>query len=86
MKVKGITGVTEEDLQYGKQLGYIMKLIGIAHREGEKVEVSVQPALLAESHPLAGVNNEYNAVYVYGEAVGETMFPCRCHEKSEAGR
>ncbi|AGX06042.1 homoserine dehydrogenase [Bacillus sp. NRRL B-14911] len=74
VKVKGITGVTEEDLQYGKQLGYIMKLIGIAHREGEKVEVSVQPALLAESHPLAGVNNEYNAVYVYGEAVGETMF------------
>ncbi|TYS42320.1 homoserine dehydrogenase [Bacillus infantis] len=74
VKVKGITGVTEEDLQYGKQLGYTMKLIGIAHREGEKVEVSVQPALLAESHPLAGVNNEYNAVYVYGEAVGETMF------------
>lgn len=74
VKVKGITGVTEEDLQYGKQLGYTMKLIGIAHREGEKVEVSVQPALMAESHPLAGVNNEYNAVYVYGEAVGETMF------------
>jgi homoserine dehydrogenase len=74
VKVKGITHVTEEDLQYGKQLGYTMKLIGIAHREGEKVEVSVQPALLAESHPLAGVNNEYNAVYVYGEAVGETMF------------
>ncbi|MCA1041442.1 homoserine dehydrogenase [Bacillus infantis] len=74
VKVKGITHVTEEDLQYGKQLGYTMKLIGIAHREGEKVEVSVQPALLAESHPLAGVNNEYNAIYVYGEAVGETMF------------
>jgi homoserine dehydrogenase len=74
VKVKGITQVTEEDLQYGRQLGYTMKLIGIAHREGEKVEVSVQPALLAESHPLAGVNNEYNAVYVYGEAVGETMF------------
>jgi homoserine dehydrogenase len=74
VKVKGITEVTEEDLQYGKQLGYTLKLLGIAHREGEKVEISVQPALLPSSHPLASVHNEYNAVYVYGEAVGETMF------------
>ncbi|UOE54877.1 homoserine dehydrogenase [Bacillus sp. CMF12] len=74
VKVKGITEITEEDLQYGKQLGYTMKLIGIAHREGEKVEVGVQPTLLSESHPLASVQDEYNAVYVYGEAVGETMF------------
>jgi homoserine dehydrogenase len=51
-----------------------MKLIGIAHRDGNKVEVSVQPTLLPDSHPLASVNDEYNAVYVYGEAVGETMF------------
>ncbi|MDQ0273065.1 homoserine dehydrogenase [Cytobacillus purgationiresistens] len=74
VKVEGITDITEEDLQYAEQLGYTMKLIGIAHREGEKVEVSVQPTLLPESHPLAGVQDEYNAVYVYGEAVGETMF------------
>jgi len=74
VKVKGITEVTEEDLQYAKQLGYTMKLLGIAQREGEKVEISVQPTLLPASHPLASVHNEYNAVYVYGEAVGETMF------------
>ncbi len=74
VKLKGITEVTEEDLQYAKQFGYIMKLIGYAHREGNRVEVSVEPALLEESHPLASVNDEYNAVYVYGEAVGETMF------------
>ncbi|MBP2240446.1 homoserine dehydrogenase [Cytobacillus eiseniae] len=72
--VKGITGVTKSDLTYGKQLGYIMKLIGMAHREGEKVEISVQPTLMAETHPLASVQDEFNAVYVYGEAVGETMF------------
>jgi homoserine dehydrogenase len=70
----GITTVSEEDLHYAKQLGYTMKLLGIAHRDGEKVEVSVQPTLLPQVHPLASVNNEYNAVYVYGEAVGETMF------------
>ncbi|KQL21082.1 homoserine dehydrogenase [Cytobacillus solani] len=74
VKVKGITGITENDLEYAKQLGYTMKLIGIAHREGEKVEISVQPTLLVESHPLASVQDEFNAVYVYGEAVGETMF------------
>jgi homoserine dehydrogenase len=74
VKVKGITSVTEEDLQYAKQLGYTMKLLGIAVREGDKVEVCVEPALLPSSHPLSSVNNEYNAVYVYGEAVGETMF------------
>ncbi|AMX82445.1 homoserine dehydrogenase [Geobacillus subterraneus] len=74
VQVKGITHVTEEDLTYGKRLGYTMKLIGIAQRDGNKVEVSVQPTFLPDSHPLASVHNEYNAVYVYGEAVGETMF------------
>ncbi len=74
VKVSGISNVTEEDIRYGKQLGYTMKLIGYAHREGEKVEVSVAPTFLSNHHPLASVQNEYNAVYVYGEAVGETMF------------
>ncbi|MGN1400248.1 MAG: homoserine dehydrogenase [Bacillus sp. (in: firmicutes)] len=74
VSVEGITSITEEDLAYSKRLGYTIKLIGIADRTGEKVEVSVQPTLLNETHPLAGVNDEYNAVYVYGEAVGETMF------------
>jgi homoserine dehydrogenase len=74
VKVCGISQITAEDLRYGKQLGYTMKLIGFAHREAEKVEVSVQPTFLSDNHPLAFVQNEYNAVYVYGEAVGETMF------------
>lgn len=74
VRVQGITTITERDLEYAKQLGYTMKLIGIAQIENDKVEVSVQPTLLADTHPLAAVNDEYNAVYVYGEAVGETMF------------
>lgn len=74
VKVQGISHVTEEDIQYGKQLGYTMKLIGIAQCDNDKVEVSVQPTFISDSHPLASVHNEYNAVYVYGEAVGETMF------------
>lgn len=74
VSVQGITGITEEDLQYGKQLGYTMKLIGMAQEDEGKVEVSVQPTFLSNSHPLASVQNEYNAVFVCGEAVGETMF------------
>lgn len=74
VQVCGISKVTEEDINYGSQLGYTMKLIGYAHREGEKVEVSVAPTFLSNNHPLSSVQNEYNAVYVYGEAVGETMF------------
>ncbi|MBQ6446739.1 MAG: homoserine dehydrogenase [Bacillus sp. (in: Bacteria)] len=74
VKVQGISNVTDEDILYGKQLGYTMKLIGIAQRNEEKVEVSVQPTFIVDSHPLASVHNEYNAVYVYGEAVGQTMF------------
>ncbi|WP_019243790.1 MULTISPECIES: homoserine dehydrogenase [Bacillus] len=74
VSVKGITDITKADLDYSKRLGYTMKLIGIASKKDGKVEVSVQPTLLPETHPLASVNDEYNAVYVYGEAVGETMF------------
>jgi homoserine dehydrogenase len=74
VKVKGITSITEEDLAYSSDLGYTMKLIGRAKRDGEKLEVSVEPTLLPNTHPLASVQNEFNAVYVYGEAVGETMF------------
>ncbi|WNS74809.1 homoserine dehydrogenase [Bacillus sp. DTU_2020_1000418_1_SI_GHA_SEK_038] len=74
VKAEGISNVTEEDLQYGRQLGYTMKLIGMAERDGDKVAVSVQPTLLADTHPLASVHDEFNAVYVHGEAVGETMF------------
>jgi homoserine dehydrogenase len=74
VECKGITGVTPEDIEYGKKLGYTMKLIGIARQDDELIEVSVQPAMVKQSHPLASVNGVFNAVYVYGEAVGETMF------------
>ncbi|OIJ18827.1 homoserine dehydrogenase [Anaerobacillus alkalidiazotrophicus] len=74
VSAQGISAVTEEDLDYAKQLGYRMKLVGVAKRDEGKVEVSVQPTLLPKNHPLASVNDVFNAVYVYGEAVGETMF------------
>jgi homoserine dehydrogenase len=73
VEVKGISSITSEDLEYARQFGYSMKLIGNAKKDNGKVEVSVEPTLLPDTHPLASVQNEYNAVYIYGEAVGETM-------------
>lgn len=72
--VRGISKVSAEDISYGKKLGYEIKLLGIAKRDEGCIEVSVQPTMIHQSHPLASVNGVFNAVYVYGEAVGETMF------------
>lgn len=74
VEAKGISQVSKEDIQYGKALGYEMKLLGIAERQDDLIGVSVQPTMVRKSHPLASVNGVFNAVYVYGEAVGETMF------------
>ncbi|MED4602376.1 homoserine dehydrogenase [Paenibacillus validus] len=74
VSVKGISKVSKEDIAYGKRLGYEVKLLGIAERQDEHISISVQPTMVKHSHPLASVNGVFNAVYVYGEAVGETMF------------
>ncbi|MBD0381707.1 homoserine dehydrogenase [Paenibacillus sedimenti] len=74
VEVKGISSVSKEDIQYGKKLGYEVKLLGIAENHDGHISVSVQPTMVKNTHPLASVNGVFNAVYVYGEAVGETMF------------
>ncbi|WP_018930824.1 homoserine dehydrogenase [Gracilibacillus lacisalsi] len=74
VEVSGIRTISQEDITFATSLGYTIKLIGIASIHNGKVEVSVEPTLLPKDHPLALVKNEFNAVYVYGEAVGETMF------------
>jgi len=74
VQVRGISSVSAEDIDYARYFGYTMKLIGYAKRSENRIEVSVGPTLISHSHPLASVSNEFNAVYVYGEAVGETMF------------
>ncbi|CAM3084693.1 homoserine dehydrogenase [Paenibacillus sediminis] len=74
VSVRGISQVTKEDIAYAKRLGYEMKLLGIAERQDDEITISVQPTMVKQSHPIASVNGVFNAVYVYGEAVGETMF------------
>lgn len=72
--VQGISQVSADDILYGKQLGYEVKLLGIAERQDDYISIVVSPTMVKDTHPLASVNGVFNAVYVYGEAVGETMF------------
>ncbi|EOW9529078.1 homoserine dehydrogenase [Bacillus cytotoxicus] len=72
--VRGIRNIEKEDLEVAEKLGFTMKLIGKAEKEGSVIHLSVAPTLLSSKHPLSSVNNEFNAVYVHGHAVGEVMF------------
>lgn len=74
VSVKGISSVSKEDIGYGKKLGYEIKLLGIAERQDDLISISVEPTMVKTTHPLASVNGVFNAIYIYGEAVGETMF------------
>jgi homoserine dehydrogenase len=72
--VEGITKITPEDIAYAKELGYVIKLLGIAKETEGEVEARVHPAFIPQTHPLAAVHDVFNAIFVKGDAVGETMF------------
>lgn len=71
--VEGITSITARDIQYAKELGYVVKLLAIASEEEGKIQSRVHPAFIPLNHPLAAVNDVFNAVFVRGDAVGEIM-------------
>lgn len=72
--VEGIRKVTPIDLEYGKQLGYVLKLLAIGKETSCGIEARVHPTFIPATHPLASVNDVFNAIYVEGDAVGELMF------------
>lgn len=71
---EGIRNITTTDLDAAHDMGYCVKLLAIAKRTSEGVSVRVHPTMLPLTHQLATVNSVYNAIYVTGDAVGETMF------------
>lgn len=71
---QGIRNITDRDIAYARQMGYVIKLLAIARRQQDGLELRVHPGLLRVSHPLASVNDVYNAVFAHGHAVGEVMF------------
>ncbi|TWH49010.1 homoserine dehydrogenase [Sporomusa sp. KB1] len=74
VSIEGITNISIQDIEYAKELGFIIKLLAIAKQNEQGINVRVHPAFLPSSHPLASVNDVYNAIFVKGDAVGETMF------------
>ncbi|HJR91314.1 MAG TPA: homoserine dehydrogenase [Acidimicrobiia bacterium] len=71
---EGIEGIDAVDIGYARQLGYVVKLLGIAEMGEEGVSVRVHPALVPDQHPLASIRGAQNAVFVQGPAVGELLF------------
>lgn len=71
---EGITKIGPRDIQNAKELGYTIKLLAIAKRNGEKMQIRVHPTLIPSTHPLASVNDVYNAIYVRGDFVQDVMF------------
>ena len=71
---EGITKVTPEQIEDAKNRGNKIKLIAKVVKEGQEIKAVVGPMELPMDHPLCGVNNEFNAIYIMGNAVGELMF------------
>lgn len=79
---EGIRHVTAADISYAKRLGFVIKLLAIARRDVcpvsnehlEELQLRVHPTLVPEAHPLASVNDVYNAILVEGDPIGQVMF------------
>ncbi|NHC44790.1 homoserine dehydrogenase [Motilibacter sp. K478] len=71
---EGITEVTAADVASAKAMGHVVKLLAIAELVDGAVAVRVHPAMIPREHPLAGVRDAFNAVFVQSEAAGELMF------------
>ena len=71
---EGITKITAKDIKYAKDMDCTIKLLGVARNDGNGIEVMVHPMLISSNHPLATVNDSFNAVFVHGDAVDDAMF------------
>ncbi|MHB1077413.1 homoserine dehydrogenase [Thiobacillus sp.] len=71
---EGISKLTREDVQYAEELGYRIKLLGIARRAENGIELRVHPTLIPERRLIANVDGAMNAVLVLGDAVGPTLY------------
>lgn len=71
---EGITSVTADDVAAAAADGYVIKLLAVCERDGEGVNIRVNPTLIPRSHPLASVRGAYNAVFVQSRDAGELMF------------
>ena len=72
--VEGIRHVTELDINFAREFGYVIKLLAIAKQDGDGIEARVHPTMVPRQHLLADVSGAYNAIAVQGEALGASMY------------
>jgi homoserine dehydrogenase len=72
--VEGITDIQPYDIEFAKDLGYCIKLLAIAKKIKDEIELRVHPTLVEEDHPLSSVRGVNNAIYVKGDLIGESLF------------
>jgi homoserine dehydrogenase len=70
---EGIGALEAVDVEFAAQLGFRVKLLAVAKRNGDAVELRVHPCLVRDGHPLAAVEGVFNSIFIEGEYVGETM-------------
>ena len=74
VSVEGVSHITEDDIEYGLTLGYVIKLLAVGRDTEEGIDVRVHPVFLPKTHPLASVNGVFNAIFVRGNVIGDAMF------------
>lgn len=72
--IEGIDNVSQEDIQFAKEFGYAVKLLGIAKKDGNEVELRVHAALIKQEEMIAKIDGVMNAISVVGDKVGETLY------------
>lgn len=73
--IEGIEGISIDDIRTGQEMGYTIKLLAIATRNDEgAISLRVHPAFISSESALARVDGPFNAVSIFGHAVGQTMF------------
>src|SRR5690606_2479633 len=71
---EGISRITLADMLYAEAMDSVIKLIAVSRREGDRIFARVSPAVVSREHPLAGVEDVFNAIVVSGDAIGDAMF------------
>ncbi|WP_297632345.1 homoserine dehydrogenase [uncultured Clostridium sp.] len=71
---EGISKITKSDIDCANEFGYVIKLLGIIKEVDDELELRVHPTMISKRHPLANVNDSFNAIFVKGNAVGDLMF------------
>lgn len=82
ISIEGITRISEIDIAFARDMGYIIKLLGVSNMIEGKIDIRVHPAMIPVTHPLASVRNEFNAVMYDCDMTGQVTF----HGRGAGGR